>query len=809
MLKRLYPPSLFFVALLCWHLAPSTLEAADPATPGTDWRAAREFWSFQPVRVTTMPAVRNESWCRTATDRFILARLEAEGLKPVGAADKRTLIRRAYFDLIGLPPTPEDIESFLTDDSPGAFATVIDRLLASSHYGERWGRYWLDVARYAEDQAHTFAVQPYTNAWRYRDWVIDAFNADMPYDLFVKRQIAADLMDDEAVDGGRHYAALGFFGLGAQYYKNTDAAKAAADELDDRVDTLARGFLGLTLACARCHDHKFDPIPTQDYYSIAGVFFNSKLAPVSLAPRSTAEQFQAAQKKAQDTEKALRDFIAAERLALATQNAERVAVYVTATWRLRGRQQQDPKVNAFDLAQQDALNATFLERMAKLLAPDSKVARNTPSLENWRKLPADATKLETLPEVKKAAEEFQAAVITMLAEQKKLPGSPFDAKNKNGEEKTRVELLQAVLGDGGVFGVTEDQLASDLPDDKKTRLAELRQQAETAKKSVPPAPAMAHGLQEAGTADIKVYVRGNPAQQGELAPRRFLRVLAGDEPSLFKRGSGRLELAEAVASKDNPLTARVIVNRVWQHHFGRGMVGTPSNFGRLGERPTHPELLDYLTSRFLDSGWSIKALHREIMLSAVYQLGTEREAGNLQKDPDNRLHWRMAPRRLDVEAYRDALLAVSGKLDQSTGGPTVDLNAAQNQRRTVYAKISRHELNGLLRLFDFPDANITSEARTETTVPQQQLFVLNSPFFIAQTRATAERIQKEEPDDAVRIRRAYVVLFGREAKDVELRIGQGYLNAVDDPAQAGKNQLTRWERYIQALLASNEFMYVD
>jgi hypothetical protein len=636
---------------------------AATALSNIDWTKARRFWSFRPVRKPAAPAVRDAAWPRTDVDRFVLARLEAEGLHPSAAADKRTLIRRATFDLTGLPPTPDEIDTFLADDSPGAFARVVDRLLKSPHYGECWARHWLDVARYAEDQAHTFGVKPNTEAFRYRDWVIGALNADMPYDLFVKRQIAADLMEGDQPDGYKQLAALGFFGLGAQYYKNSDAARAAADELDDRIDTLARGFLGLTVSCARCHDHKFDPIPTQDYYSLAGVFYSCKLATLPMVPKADAERYAEAMKPVQEADRKLKDLQKAEK--------------------------------------------------AKPTA------------------------------------------------------------------------------------------------DGKERIAALQAELDKLKKAAPPAPPMAHALTDAAATDLHVYVRGNPAQQGELAPRRFLHVLSTNDPPRFSKGSGRLELAQAIASKDNPLTARVIVNRVWAWHFGRGIVGTPSNFGQLGERPTHPELLDDLAARFVENGWSLKWLHREIMLSATYQQSSEASAQARVIDPDNRLLGHMNRRRLEVEAFRDALLAVSGQLDSTFGGPTIDLNGAQNRRRTVYAKVSRHELNGLLRLFDFPDANITSERRTETTVPQQQLFVLNSPFFIGQAKALAARVGAEERDDPARVRRAYLLAYGRPATDAEVALGLHYLGGKDDAAEASRNGLTRWERYAQTLLAANEFLYVD
>jgi hypothetical protein len=333
--------------------------------------------------------------------------------------------------------------------------------------------------------------------------------------------------------------------------------------------------------------------------------------------------------------------------------------------------------------------------------------------------------------------------------------------------------------------------------------------AEKAKKAAPPEPPMAHAVAEGSPTDLHVYVRGNPAQQGEAAPRRFLRVVAGDDPPRFTRGSGRLELAQAITARDNPLTPRVIVNRVWGWHFGRGLVGTPSNFGQLGERPTHPELLDHLAAGFVENGWSLKWLHRQIMLSATYQLASEDNSEARTKDPDNRLVGRGRRHRLDVESWRDALLAVAGQLDRSFGGPTLDLAAEQNHRRTVYGKVSRHELNGLLRLFDFPDANLTSERRTETTVPQQQLFVLNGPFFVAQAKALAARLRAEAADDAGRVRRAYLLAYGRPATDAEVALALHYLAAADDPAEAGRNRLTRWERYAQVLLAGNEFLYVD
>ena len=319
---------------------------------------------------------------------------------------------------------------------------------------------------------------------------------------------------------------------------------------------------------------------------------------------------------------------------------------------------------------------------------------------------------------------------------------------------------------------------------------------------------MAHGLSESTVADLKVYLRGNPATQGAVAPRRFLRVLSGPEPAKFTKGSGRLELAQAIVSESNPLPARVIVNRLWMNHFGRGIVGTPSNFGVLGERPTHPELLDWLASELIASGWSLKHIHRLIVTSATYRLSSDHHEENVVKDPGNQFYWRMSRRRLDIESWRDALLAVAGELDTTIGGPTLDLGAESNRRRTVYARISRHELDGLLRLFDFPDANITSEKRTETTVPQQQLFVLNSPFMLARAKGLASRVEKET-DESQRIKLLHQILFARLPSAEELQLARLFLGSKDESDEASRNQLTRWQRYAQALLASNEFLYID
>ena len=937
-----------------------------PIKKSIDFEQARLFWSFVSPKNPELPATQRSGWTESSIDHFTLAAMESRQLSPVSKAGKRELIRRACFDLTGLPPTPQEVDSFLADENTNAFAKLIDRLLDSPAYGERWGRYWLDVARYSEDQAHTFSVQPNTNGYRYRDWVIEAFNSDMPFDLFVKYQIAADVMPIDETERLRNLPALGYFGLGAQYYKNTDAAKAAADELDDRIDTLTRGFLGLTVSCARCHDHKFDPIPQQDYYSLAGVFHSSRLHNAPLAPAPEVDRYNAAQQKIKQLDEAIQQTIAREGPKLREARISEVKQYLMATRNFQLAKASDPSLKLPSFAKTNGLEASTLKRWIDFLK--SKEASPPLALKPWfnaRALPSDQQSDQPIDQQSEAAafafEEYiqlllrQRDGLLSPEEQSKLtqnaptgnaryispmvtrsaPTASIDVEiqgakelflvvndggngpscdhadwlepklitasgeidlterkwetvtatygsvnlNKNvsgqalriagksfakgiGTHSTSVlrfelpddakrfvalggldssgadqggdcgnnarvqfrvytdsptdiqvgqsDLLAEIIGEKGLFAMELKEIEAKLPEGFRQTLSVQRSELETLRRESPAIYPMAHVIAEANPSDLQVMVRGNPANRGELAPRRFLRILSNQTPTAFTQGSGRLELANAIASSENPLTARVMVNRVWQHHFGRGLVGTPDNFGKLGEPPTHPELLEYLTVKFVEQGWSIKSLHREIMLSATYQLSSDRNESNQQIDADNRYLWRMTRRRLDVEAWRDALLATSGRLDGKLQGPSTNLADASNNRRTVYAFISRHELDNMLRLFDFPDANITASVRAETTVPQQQLFVLNSPFMIEQSRAFAARVLIEASDGLEdRIQHAYRLAFGREASPGELKVGLEYLQTTDPPEQKDLNNLDRWERYAQALLASNEFLYID
>ncbi|MFO0797246.1 MAG: PSD1 and planctomycete cytochrome C domain-containing protein [Gemmataceae bacterium] len=750
---------------------------AAKALKGLSLDEGRAFWSIQPPKATAGAQ---------SVDTFIAAKLAEKKLTPVGTADRRTLIRRATFDLHGLPPTPEEVEAFVNDSDPKAFEKLIERLLASPRYGERWARHWLDVARYAEDQAHTFAVTPKRNAYLYRDWVIKAFNTDMPFDRFVTLQLAGDLLPANAGETAdelfTRLAGMGFLGLGAEYYKNTAREQAIAEELDDRVDVVSRAFLGLTVSCARCHDHKFDPIPTRDYYSLAGLFYGTNLTDTPLATQAELKTYNEAQGRVKQQEAAISGVLSAAGKAAATKAVARTADYLVAA---RDVQAGKAKLNA--AAKANELEPYFLDRWVKFTDPAN--ASKAPAVtKDWFALKADAK----ADAVKAAASAVQTKLAAL-----EVPDAAPKGKAKGADPLAKAMFLDA---NAPLFVTPENAEKLFVTADQKPQLASMRSELESRKKASPPAPLQAHILSGAGSG-MKVYIRGNPATKGEDAPKGFLQVLASAPAKDFTR----LDLAKSIATPDNPLTARVFVNRVWAWHFGRGLVDTPSNFGVQGGRPSHPELLDWLAVGFVKNGWSTKWLHRQIMLSAAYQRSAEPNAGNTTIDAANVYLWRGSRRRLDVEAWRDSLLAVSGNLDDRLGGPTFDLRDANANRRTVYAKVSRHELDGLLRLFDFPDANVTADRRSVTTVPQQQLFALNSEFMVNQARAFAARVEKLGATDEARVEAAYRLAFNRAPLSEETALGLAFLRQPTTP----EDRLTRWQQYAQALLASNEMMYVD
>ncbi len=827
-------------------------------------------WAFQPLRDPPLPRVNNASWVKTPVDSFILAKLEEKGLSPSRPADRRTLIRRAAFDLIGLPPTPEEVAAFEADTSPDAFAKVVDRLLASPHYGERWGRHWLDVARYADTKGYVFfedANLPW--AYTYRDYVIHAFNEDLPYDRFILEQLAADLllkdeggrMKDEARQtdvnhpssfilhplNRRSLRALGFLTLGSRFMSNQH------DILDDRIDVVTRGLMGLTVSCARCHDHKYDPIPSKDYYSLYGVFAGSvePIVPPLFADPPATEAYRKFQAELEERERKLSAFVRQKHFELIAGARQRAGDYLLAAHALQGQ----PRTDDFMLlADGNDLNPkmilrwqVFLEETRKprhpVFAPwhafaelerSSAGASPSPFAEKARQLAAKLPSQPIHPLVAKAFAERPPESMAdvarrygeLLAEAERqwqkllvdawvrtaglvLPSfMPQKLSDPAWEELRQVLYGPDTPPDLAMIPFGDLDLLPDRP--AQAELQKLRKAVEEWRVSGPGAPARAMALEELATSyQPRVFRRGNPNNLGEPVPRQFLAVLAREKRKPFEHGSGRLELARAIVERNNPLTARVIVNRVWLHHFGQGLVRTPSDFGLRSEPPTHPELLDHLAAWFMDNGWSLKKLHRHIMLSATYQqVSTPKRAAGFipaeRIDPENTLLWRMNRRRLDFESTRDALLAVSGRLNRTIGGPSVkDSLAANGNRRSLYSHLDRLNVPGLLRTFDFPNPDATSPQRDQTTVPPQALFLMNHPFVIDSARALLKRPEiAKERTMTRRVVELHRLLYGREPKLEELALAEEYLQ------DAGQNDAA-WERYIQALLMANEFVFVD
>jgi len=783
-----------------------TTASSTAKSAGMDWDAAKRHWAFQPPQRHPLPAVKNTDWPRTGIDHFVLAALEERNLRPVAFAPKRTWLRRVTFDLIGLPPTADELRDFELDGSPQAAARAIDRLLASPHYGERWARHWLDVARYADDKALAF-VNPWPHSYRYRDWVVRAFAEDMPYDEFLRLQLAGDLLPGPVDDYPRRLAGLGFQGLGAVYHKGNVGEQVKADEIDDRIDTLTRGLLGLTVACARCHDHKYDPIPTRDYYALAAAYNGAGWDELQLAAPAEIARYQTWDKEAKAKQTALNQWLEARGRELGQSALKDVERLLLVAWQTRILQLNKVAFDDAKVAEQEKVSPFFLSRCRKLV--ESITSGKPPEpLAAWAAVVVEESKQPALDgaavsisgrlreATAKLAADIRAAVAIRVQSEK------LDAPQES--------LLKAIwLDPKAPFAVTAKEAADQLSPEQK--LEHDAQQAAIAAhaKSAPPEPQRAHGVTGGGGA-MRIYIRGNVLRPGDVAPPGFLQVLnsapavpGSPEPSPSK--FTRLDLAHAIATRDNPLTARVIVNRVWRQHFGRGLVATPSNFGQLGDRPTHPELLDTLAVRFMESGWSLKWLHREILLSAAYQLAADHDREAAAVDPDNRWLWRFAPRRMEIESWRDAVLVASGRLNRTLGGPSTGLAEAAHIRRTLYGKVSRLDPDKLLVAFDFPDANVSSEQRHTTIVPQQQLFVLNSEFMLASAREFAGRIERFSPDVAARVEFSYQEAFGRPPTSDEAAAALDFVRSTS----ASEDKQNVWEQLAHALLAANEFTWIE
>jgi cytochrome c553 len=841
-----------------WPGTPSAPVSAAAGKVGEKYVIAperRAFWSLQPLKEPAPPAIQDPRWSGSNIDRFVMAHLQKEGLEPVSPATRHDLIRRASLDLTGLPPTPEEIAAFAKDTSPDAFSKVVDRLLASPRYGERWGRVWLDVARFGEDDYRSLnpnprGYHPYPNAYVYRDWVVQAFNDDMPYDQFVRAQIAGDLLDEKT--RYRTLPATGFLGLGPWYYDNGAVEVTRADERHDRIDVVTRGFLGLTVACARCHDHKYDPIPQTDYYALAGVFLNTSYHRYPMAPKAVVDKYTATEEELEKKQKALQELQSNLSNQLSESLAFQTSNYLQGVYEVAGQKREIETV-----VENRKLDYETLERWIAYMA---KTTDKYKYKEAWQAMMKKAAPAApggggrrggggggggggdlgggggrggrggaaggaANAEMKKLADEFQANVVRVMLMRRDLdeenavikakslegtkakkranepnefitnddfcPGCGLRLKNMPEEDGNFwTEIFQREIrdtddpaammamgggraGKPGVILFRGWGLESRTGAAAQTQMASIKSDIDDARKKLEQYPFL-HGVEDnPSIVNLPLAIRGNPNNLGQEVPRHFLSMLSKSDPAPYTKGSGRLELADDILAQ--PIAMRVIVNRIWKGHFGTGIVDSPSNFGQTGERPTNPELLEYLAASFAKNGMSIKKLHREIMLSAVYRLSSANNSADFAKDSGNRFYWRFDRKRMDAEQLRDSVLMVAGNLDNQLGGPSEELTPGYT-RRTVYGKVSRYKLDEYLQLFDFPTPSISAEKRFTTTVPLQRLFLMNSDFMQVEAEELARRVAGE-PDNRSRIRKVYLLAYGRDPSEEEIKVGLDYLHA--------------------------------
>jgi hypothetical protein len=832
--------------------------------------ARRAHWAFRPLAPVDPPNGAGPFRSAHPIDLFVAAKLREAGLSSAPEAPRATLIRRLTFDLIGLPPTPEEVQAFVEDGRPDAYERLVERLLASPRYGERWARHWLDLARYADTQGGDKGGERLPYAYTYRDWVVNALNADMPYGEFLVKQLAADQMGPEA--DLADLAALGFLTV------HRDHGDVEPDRIDDRIDVLMRTTQGLTVACARCHDHKYDPIPTADYYALYGVFAGSTIREVPLAATEAERQALARFERGLTSRRwRLVNYVEGQRRKLhgGFRSARNLAAYwLAAQHELtagspeperpragRPRPRRDGLSPELVTRWRDKLRETQAEHHAffapwhafAALEPERFVAA-APGLARAFARNAD----EEHPIHPAVARLFASAPPRSLAEVARRYGELLARVDQAWRRRVREayeagqdpppalddpaeeDLRQMLYGDGSPTELSLDNIRDMLQNrgatDALEQLDALRESID-AWRNGPEAPPHAMALVDpAQPVTPTVFVRGNPERPGPEVPRRFLAVLSSTDRAPFEHGSGRLDLARAVTDAANPLTARVMVNRVWQHHFGRGLVRTPSDFGSRGEPPTHPELLDWLAARFLAEGQSMKALHRLIVTSATYRQASQRTDESNRQDPENRWLGRFERRRLEVEPFRDAVLAVSGVLDGAQGGPAVE---AESTRRTLYTRIDRADLDPVLVAFDMANPDLHCAERSSSVVPQQSLFLLNSPFVVEHARALAARLDAEAgPDTTAWIARAYRTLYARGPSEEELTLGQRFLARRDvvapqpdplrkqawqapadgsaepeddasEPPDPPTAPLSFRERYVQVLMMASEFQFID
>lgn len=809
---------------------------------GFDFVTARQLWSLRPLVSPARPAVTQVAWPRETLDLFVLAKLEGAGLGPSPEADRRTLLRRVTWDLTGLPPTMAEMTDFLADPSPDAYERAVDRLLASPRYGERWGRHWLDVARFADTKDGVLMygdnrIRPY--AYTYRDYVVRAFNEDLPYDRFIHEQLAADRIVPP-VEPWR-LGALGFLTLGRMFDNNVH------DVIDDRIDTVTRGLLGLTVACARCHDHKYDAISMADYYALYGVFASCEVPldlPLIADPRDIpgAPEFEADLAAKQ---KGVQEFLEAQYNLLLEAARQRVGDYlvkvattppdpletaifflslapedlrppVVARWRRYVESRSRPEDPVFGL---------WNELLALSEAELQAVGTTEQVLDRWQSKPAGCGAGEVNPRVLVALRaqppRSRAEVAVRYGELlKSVYAESKSALPQDGTQTTDAaagQLLEIVVSRDSPGWFPRNQTRRYMSRMETDSFGGKVNELDVVAVKSPAAPPRAMVLVDAPELhDPRIFLRGNPARPGPPVERRFLSVLSPAEPVPFPHGSGRLDLAHAITDAQNPLTRRVIVNRVWMHHFGEPLAGSPGDFGVRSVPPVHGELLDFLAAQLIEGGWSLKTLHRQLVLSATYRQTSSDRPDCRRVDAENHLLWRMNRRRLDLESMRDTLLAVSGRLNNHSGGRPVD--AAGNPveaRRTIYGLVDRQNVPGLYRAFDFASPDTSAERRPQTTVPQQALFGLNGPFVFEQCRSLMRRVDVLAGESAAeRVTALFREVLQREPAVDELADALEFVTSAAGPEAAsqqsgGEMPLSRWEQLAQVLLMSNELMFVD
>jgi len=800
----------------------------------------RKFWVFHPLDSPQLPEVIDEKWVKDELDRFVLTRLEESDLKPAPLADKSTMLRRLYFDLTGLPPDIGQIEAFHADDSPDAYVKVVDELLASPRFGERWGRHWLDVARYA-DTTGGGRNNPFPNAYRFREYVIDSYNEDKPFDQFAREQIAGDLLPsttDDEYNG--NLTGTGFLALGPHNYELQDKALLRMEVVDEQISAVGRAFLGMTMGCVRCHDHPFDPIPIEEYYSLAGIFRGTNsLVPGNVAgfrERTLRDQHAVARKKHSTDQKKLEgelkkaeaklkslggntDFAKAgqrsldpgklEGVVVDDEDAKRIGKWVSSTHTKGYVGKGYIHDSHGSLKQKGMSSVTFPARIPEIGKYEVQLSY-TPGPNRERKTPVTIMHADGEQKVYVNQTKPPAVLGAFVS----LGTFRFDKGTRDVIQITTEDTTQVVIADSirllpenaAAVAVVAEEKKQELPKARKQmekRVADLRKKVQDHKKTAPPAAGKVMSVlehKEAG--DWRIHRRGEIRNLGPYVKRGFLAVATPSDlspkPEIPKGSSGRLELADWVASSRNPLTSRVYANRVWRHLFGRGIVASPDNFGEMGRRPTHPSLLDHLAISLIENGWSTKKLIRKVVLSNAYRMSSKGVPGAIEADPENDLFSRQNRRRLEVEAIRDAMLVASGRISFSEDG--------MDKTRSMFEKLDRNKIPEMFNVFDYPNPGLVSGNRNASTVPTQALFMMNSGFVLKEAKAAAVKIlEMEGLDDRQRLVFAYKTTLGRIPSDGEKSLALAYLKKHG----GSTNQQDAWAGVLHGLFACLDFRYLN